>query len=265
MKVAVAFDTCGRPSIAAATIDLWVVSLAQPASVCRELRHLLSADEIARADRFVFDLDRLRYVACRGALRQVLGGYLGARPESLTFGYGDRGKPGLYGAGSGQLRFNVSHAAGLAVFAVSDAGGVGVDVECMARTVDFEALASRFFSPEEAKDLLGLPEASRREAFFNCWTRKEAYIKAIGDGLACPLDSFAVTLRPGDPPAFRWIGGDAAGDWQLWAFRPAARYIGAVATRSRVNGIRLRRWDRVEATATSLPPADSSCVRGGQA
>jgi 4'-phosphopantetheinyl transferase len=261
MKVASGIDTRARSSNPAAAIDVWSVSLEQPAGVCRELKQLLSADEIARADRFVFELDRLRYVACRGALRQVLGGYLGVRPEGLTFAYADRGKPSLNGAALG---FNVSHAAGLAVFAISEAGGVGIDVECTARTVDFEALGSRFFSAEEASELLMLPETSRREAFFNCWTRKEAYIKAIGDGLACPLDSFAVTLHPDDPPAFKWMAGGAAAGWQLWAFRPAARYIGAVATRSRAAGIRLRRWDAAEGRASSSP-AVTALASGGPA
>jgi 4'-phosphopantetheinyl transferase len=109
--------------------------------------------------------------------------------------------------------------------------------------VDCEGLASRFFSNEESEELLAQPAEIRAEAFFNCWTRKEAYIKAIGDGLACPLDSFAVTLRPGEPAKMRWIQGDEAAAWSLRAFVPAQGYAGAVAIRAPINSVGLRRWN----------------------
>jgi 4'-phosphopantetheinyl transferase len=221
------------------TIDVWTVALDAPLD--QSLTDLLSADEVARAERFVFERDRRRFLACRRALRQVLSSYVGVPPQALAFVYGGKGKPALEDASSG-LRFNVSHSEECAVIGVSRSGELGIDVECTTRTVDFEGLAERFFSREEAAEFCAVPAASRRQAFFNGWTRKEAYIKAIGEGLACPLDSFAVTLEPGASAGFRRIDGDAVDAWRLWAFSPSDLYVGAVATRAKIDAIRLKRF-----------------------
>jgi 4'-phosphopantetheinyl transferase len=223
-------------------VDTWTVDLDQPADVRAAYARALSDDELQRASRFVFERDRHHYVVCRGALRHLLAAYLDAAPGDLVFDYGHRGKPSLDGAAAGRLQFNVSHASGVAVAAVSTGAPIGVDLECISRTVEFEELAGRFFSPREAEDLLSLPVADRRAAFFACWTRKEAYIKAIGDGLACPLDSFAVTLRSGEPPAFRWIATDDAAAWTLRTFEPAAGYVAAVASRAPIAQVTSRRF-----------------------
>jgi 4'-phosphopantetheinyl transferase len=209
-------------------VDLYWLPLDQPESIRRSLAALLSADEQARASRFVFDRHRHEYIVCRGMLRQLLSGYLGAPARDIRFAYGERGKPALATTSSTPVEFNVSHAAGVAVFAFAGIP-VGVDVESLDRTVDCQELASRFFSSEESEQVLAQPPAERTEAFLNCWTRKEAYIKAIGDGLACPLDSFAVTLGPAEPARMKWIAGDQAERWQMEAFRPADGYVGAVA------------------------------------
>lgn len=211
-------------------VRLQSVCLDQPESAFARFLRLLSRDELARASRFVFDRDRRRFVVCRGALRESLGRLLGREPASIVFEYGERGKPSLPDA---NLHFNVSHSAGLALFAFSTTGPIGVDVEHVERSVDAEALATRFFSPDEAQELLTVTPNQRRRAFFNCWTRKESFIKAIGDGLSRPLDSFSVTLRPGDPATMRRIDGDDAAEWQLAAFEPAHGYVAAVAARQR--------------------------------
>jgi 4'-phosphopantetheinyl transferase len=250
MTTGSAWDVSSRNAIGAA-IDVWIVSLDLPATVSHVLEDVLSDDELTRANRFVFERDRRRFVAGRSALRQILSGYTGVSPETLAFAYGAKGKPSL-DAPVSRLEFNVSHSEACAAIAVSEAGDVGIDLECTTRRVEFEALASRFFSSGEAAELRALPESIRRQAFFNCWTRKEAYIKAIGEGLACPLDSFAVTLRPGAPAAIQWIDGEPADDWRLWAFWPSDHYVGAVATRAPVDGIRVRQFDRPAAAPTRL-------------
>lgn len=217
----------GIAGISDGVVRIESVWLDQPDNVYARLHRLLSADERARAARFVFERDRRHFVICRGTLRETLGANLDREPSSVTFVYGPQGKPALPG---GELEFNVSHSAGLALFAFSATGPVGVDVESLDREVDAETLAARFFSEQEAHDLLSVPSEQRREAFFNCWTRKESYIKAVGDGLQCPLDSFSVSLRPGEPAAMRWIQRADHNTWRIATLQPARRYVAAIAT-----------------------------------
>lgn len=251
------FAMADRTAVDLAAIDAWVVALDDAAATIST--DVLSADEIARAERFVFDRDRRRFIVCRGALRHVLSGYTGIAPEALVFAYGRNGKPALEGT-ENRVAFNVSHAEERAVIAVSGAADLGVDIECTMRTVDFEGLADRFFSRVESAELRSLAASERRQAFYNCWTRKEAYIKATGDGLACPLQSFAVTLQAAAPAAFRWIEGDTAADWRLFAFSPAPTYVGAVATRAPIDSIRLRRFELPASSA--IPVAIGAGVDG---
>jgi 4'-phosphopantetheinyl transferase len=237
-----------RDAPAAESVDLWAIHLDRPAHEYRRLRSLLDVTERCRADRFLFERDRHHYVVCRGTLRLLLSQYVGKAPAAIAFLYGERGKPAIRLApGEPDLQFNVSHAAGLAVCAVTAGTGIGVDIEWTGRTVEFASLAGRFFSADESGELLALPPAVQRAAFFNCWTRKEAYIKAIGDGLSCPLDAFSVTLRPGEPARLRSIGGDPveAARWALHAFGPAPGYVGALAVRAPVRSITLRRWQGI--------------------
>jgi 4'-phosphopantetheinyl transferase len=236
-------------SIAVPRVDTWVVRLDEPQAAVSS--YPLSADEIERAAQFVFDLHRRRYVNCRRALRSILSTYVGVPPERLVFAYGERGKPAL--AGGSPWHFNVSHSEDLALVAVTTAGPVGVDVESIDRDVDIEGLGERFFSMDECADLFALTAEARREAFFNCWTRKEAYIKAIGDGLACPLDSFAVTIRPHDRPAMRWIHGDEARDWCLRAATPRPRFAAAVAVRCADFALLMHDWAGAPVVVSAVP------------
>ncbi len=230
-------------------VHIWAICLDQPKDVNQHLRGLLDSAERTRADRFFFERDRRRYTVCRGVVRLLLSRYCSRAPESIEFHYGDRGKPALrtMTGEPAEIRFNVSHAQSLGVCAVVSAAEVGVDIEWTGRTVEFESLAHRFFSPDEADEMRSEPRACQRMAFFSGWTRKEAYIKAIGDGLSCPLDAFSVTLRPGDPVRMRSIGGDPieAARWTLQAFVPAPGYVGALAVRAPVCSMQLRTWPGV--------------------
>jgi 4'-phosphopantetheinyl transferase len=209
-------------------VHVWSVDLDPPPALAAALGRLLAPDERERAARFRFDEHRRRYAVGRGALRTLLGAYVGERPEALRFGYGPRGKPEL--ADFPALGFNLSNSEDLALVGVLRGREIGVDVEYMKPMPDLAQIAERFFCAAETAKLLALPEERRREAFFNCWTRKEAYLKAVGEGLAAPLDSFEVTLTPDEEARMLFLKGDAgaAERWFYRHLRPAPDYIGAL-------------------------------------
>jgi 4'-phosphopantetheinyl transferase len=209
------------------------------------LRLLLSADERARGGRFHFERDRRRFVNARGLLRALLGRYLDVDPARLLFGYGPRGKPFL--AARGELRFNVSHSSGLALLAFARGLELGVDVERERPLPESEDIASRYFSAREGAELRGLRVEERGAAFFRCWTRKEAFIKATGDGLSRPLDEFDVTLAPGEPARLLRVLGEpeAAGRFRLEDLRPAPGFAGALAVEGEAKRVVCRTWDQV--------------------
>jgi 4'-phosphopantetheinyl transferase len=224
---------------------VWSAALDQPAEVVQRLHGLLAAAERARADRFHFDRDRQRFIVGRGVLRSILGGYLKIAPDRLTFEYGAQGKPGLSSSHASALHFNVAHSHELAVYAFALNQAVGIDVEYALRHVsDADQVAQRFFAANEYQTYQALADDEKRPAFFRCWTRKEAYIKAIGTGLSHALDRFEVTLAPDRPPAFLSIDGDplAAQHWSLIQLEPAADYIGAVAIANRAWHVAGWRW-----------------------
>ena len=222
------------PELPAGEIHVWSVRLDPPPVQVERLGVPLAADEWERARRFRFEIHRRRYVVGRGALRVLLAAYLELRPAEVRFVYGPRGKPFLapeQTAGhAGGLSFNLSNSDELALVALVRGAEIGVDVEWVKPMSDLEAIAERFFSLSERVVLRGLPAERKPEAFFNCWTRKEAYLKAVGEGLAAPLDSFDVTLAPGDPPRMLTLRGDAeqAARWSYQHLLPAPGYIGAV-------------------------------------
>jgi len=163
---------------------------------------LLSSDERDRAARFHFVRDRHRFIVGRSLLRDLLGRYLGCDPRAVRFGYGPKGKPSLAGHHVlSRLSFNVSHSHGTAVLAFAFGRAIGVDIERHPAPDDGDAVASHFFSRDEVRALGSLSATERPSAFLRCWTRKEAYIKARGDGLSLPLDSFDVSVAPGARPA----------------------------------------------------------------
>jgi 4'-phosphopantetheinyl transferase len=211
-------------------IHLWSIRLDPPPEVVERLGRALSADEWERANRFRFDKHRRQYVVGRGALRSLVGVYTGTRPELVYFRYGDRGKPYLADP-AGDLQLNLSNSDEIALVGFVRGVEIGVDIEFLKPMPDCEPIAERFFSASERDVLRTLPADRKEEAFFNCWTRKEAYLKAVGTGLAAPLDSFDVTLAPGEPPRMLTLEGNAerAARWYFQHFRPAEQYIGALA------------------------------------
>lgn len=228
--------------IALDDIQLWLASLEPPAAYLQYLWGLLSIDEQQRADRFHFERDRQHFIASRGMLRCILSSYLDLPPESLGFQYGATGKPALTeDRNPGDLRFNLSHSRALALYAIVLHHEIGVDIEHTSPVRDVETLARRFFSRQEYETLRSLPEQQKLGAFYNCWTRKEAYIKACGDGLSQPLDRFDVSLAPDEPAQLLSINGSPVGAsrWYLHGFEPAPGYIAALAVEGGYNHPRL--------------------------
>ena len=214
------------------TIHVWSIPLDPPAERVEQMGRYLAADERQRANRFRFEQHRRQYTVGRGALRMLLAAYLGMRPEKVEFTYGPRGKPFLAPSlGAQDLQFNLSNSHELAVAGFVRGPEIGIDLEYRRPMPDCEQIAERFFSQSEREVLRGIPGPRKEEAFFNCWTRKEAYLKAVGEGLAAPLDSFDVTLAPGDPPRMLTLQGDAerAARWWFRHLLPAEEYVGAVA------------------------------------
>jgi len=213
-------------------VHVWIQALDTSDAVLDPLARTLSPDEHVRGRAFRFDKDRRLFVARRGWLRAVLARYAGVPPERVSFAYGPHGKPALADdLGPAGLSFNLSHSQGLAALALTGAAAVGVDVEALRPMSDADQIAERFFSPAERRALRAIPPSDRTAAFFSCWTRKEAYVKATGDGLSCPLDSFDVNVQPGQPARLERVGEDAAvaGRWSLCHLEPAPGYVGAVA------------------------------------
>lgn len=193
---------------------------------------LLTTDELRRAGRFHRRKDREHFVVGRGALRRILGFYLDTRPEQLRFSYTPFGKPALSDAAGGkELRFNLSHSNGMALYAVTRGREIGIDLEFIREDFEVLRLARHFFSQVEVATLTALPDELRARAFFNCWTRKEAYIKARGEGLSLPLDEFDVSLVPGEPASLLGVRHSSreASRWVLQELSPGCDYAAAVA------------------------------------
>ena len=212
-------------------VDIWRVRLDESAKSDSSTA-ILSADEIARASRFHFDKDRIHFIQCRSALRTLLGIYLRTPPAGIHFEYLASGKPQLVAAQNQcALQFNVSHSGNLALIAIGSEHKLGVDIEKMRPDVDTAALAERFFSVRERAELRALPDDLRAHGFFACWTRKEAFLKATGDGLSFPLADFSVTTHPDRAPQLEEIRGDleAGKRWFLKDLNVGDSYRSAVA------------------------------------
>lgn len=213
-------------------VHVWSFSLDRPAQELRELREDLSVDEIARAKRFHHSRDADRSISCRGLLRRLLGRYLAVAPEEVAFTYGIQGKPFLSAPLAGSnLQFNVTHSGPRALVAVTRDTPLGVDLERVAPIEDLEAMARRFFADGEYRTLVALPPAERTAAFYRAWTRKEAVVKAMGDGLTHSLSGFRVSLGPGEPSRIVEVDGsaDTARRWTLEHLAPAPEMVGALA------------------------------------
>ncbi len=201
-------------SLAAEEVHVWRAALDLPDWRIAELARILSADESSRARRFYFERDRRHYTAAHGLLRAILSRYLNAAPQQLRFGYNAYGKPSLP---ENEIHFNMSHSGELALYAFARRRELGVDVEQVRTDFEYDEEAQNFFALHEQAALHALPAELKPAAFFNCWTRKEAFIKAIGQGISFPLDQFEVSLAPGEAARLLSIRGDpiAAALWGL--------------------------------------------------
>jgi 4'-phosphopantetheinyl transferase len=181
---------------------VWCVSLEVDKDSLESFQQLLSEDERNKIKRLRFEKARNNFIAARYYLRLIVAPYLNAEPKDLEFKYGPYGKPLLAEKfESTGTCFNMSHSHGLALYAVTSGRAVGVDIEKVRLDLDCIKIAERYFSPQEVEALRKLPKDKQRQGFFNCWTRKEAYLKAKGEGFSSPADRFQVSLAPGEPAA----------------------------------------------------------------
>jgi 4'-phosphopantetheinyl transferase len=230
--------------IEAGAVHIWRAWLDRPEEDIVAFEKILSADEKERASRFHFDRHRRRYICGRGILRVLLARYLDIHAVDIGFKYGNQGKPELSGAYQLQnIKFNLAHSNKLAIYAFAPEGEIGVDLEYIRQVKDSMDVAKRFFSANEYLVLSSLPEEEQQQAFFRCWTRKEAFIKALGEGLSYPLDRFDVSLAPGEPASLLEIEGSVveATKWLLQNVHPGDGYIGALAVKDRE--WQMRHWD----------------------
>ena len=220
---------------------MWFGRLDRTPARLTRMRTILNAEETARADRFYLDVHRNRFIAARALLRDLLAGYLAQPPEAIRFAYNEWGKPALApGFVASDLRFNLSHSQELAMYAFVLERDVGVDIEMIREEVASEKIAENFFSRREVETLRALPREHQAEAFFNCWTRKEAYVKARGEGLSIELDSFDVSLIPGEEAKI--LRGDDCLNWSLATFKPDHGWVAAMATQGSPLQIAEPRW-----------------------
>lgn len=227
-------------------VHVWRADLEREPSTVEQLFNRLSSEERQRAARYYFVKDRERFIVARGALREILGRYLGMEPDRISFSYNGYGKPSLTtGTGNDVLRFNVSHSRGIALYAVTRGQEVGLDIEYMRQDIASLLIAQHFFSPSEVSVLSALPDSQQIAAFFNCWTRKEAYIKALGTGLSHPLKQFTVSMIPGEPARLlSTTDPQETQRWSLIALSPHPDYKAALVVEGAVRTLSFWQWSQ---------------------
>ncbi len=231
-----------RPTLAPNEVHLWRVSLVQPPFPLDLLWRQLNPDEVERAQRYRFERDRRRFVVARGMLRVILARYTGLAPNAIQFEYSDHGKPSL--PDRSDLAFNASDSGEWMALGVARDRLIGVDIEQVRADVATMEIAERFFSEREAAALRALPQDDRTDAFFRCWTRKEAFIKAIGEGLSYPLHEFDVTLGPNEPARLLFVRNapEAPSRWWMIDFPVAEGYAGAAIAEQPVASVQYWAW-----------------------
>lgn len=229
------------PTLSREEVHLWRIDLTRGDAVDFAV---LSDEEIERAERFHSERDRSRFKVARAALRTILSRYANLLPDALVFCQNAYGKPFLTNPRAGGLHFNLSHSRDVALLAVAREREVGIDVEFMRPDFATQEVAEHFFSSSEIATLAGVETRLRTRAFFNCWTRKEAYIKARGEGLSLALDSFDVSLKPGQPAALLNTRRDSADvlRWSMHELFPVAGYAAAVAVERCASAPRMRHF-----------------------
>jgi 4'-phosphopantetheinyl transferase len=232
-------------------LHVWRAALNQPPPVVSACRALLSPDELNRAAKYRFAKHRDHFTVSRAVLRTLLGRYLRAEPARLRFSYSPYGKPSLSAADSETLRFNLSDSGELVLYAFTRDREVGVDLEYVRHDFEVEEIAQRFFSRAEVAALGALPAKLKAEGFFRCWTRKEAYIKARGEGLSLPLDQFDVSLSPGEPAALLRVANNPLelSRWSMRELNAGQGYIAALVVEGRDSQLSCFQWSETSPAA----------------
>jgi 4'-phosphopantetheinyl transferase len=225
-------------------VRVWFAELDQPDVVLHCPSETISPDERLRAMRFRFPHDQRRFIVARAILRTILGRYLEIDPRQVSFQYGQYGKPALAQPHNTQLQFNISHSAGAALFAVAPGRQVGADLEYIRPLTDLTSLANDCFSTSEIAALSELPEREKLRAFFDGWTRKEAFLKATGLGLSLSTKVFEVSLSPGEGPRELRLfeGARDRDEWSLVSLVPRAECSAAVVAEGRDCRITFAEW-----------------------
>lgn len=224
-------------------VHLWCASLQSFSVMTKTLMALLSKDEITRADRFRSTANRDFFTIGRGLLRSILSSYTGVQPQSIEFYYNEFGKPFLLlKSDQTPLAFNLSHSEDLAVYGVSYIKRIGVDIERIRRNLEYKELAQQFFSETEYKAFELLPEESKCDAFFRCWTRKESYVKALGKGMSIPLNQFDVSLAPYECTELihTKVERETSVGWHIYSLESIVNYTIALAVEAK--NIKLKIW-----------------------
>jgi 4'-phosphopantetheinyl transferase len=212
-------------------VHLWRAKLDQSNECVKQLTQMLSDEEQRKTERFHFDKDRKRFIVSHGVLRTILSRYLDVEPNRLRFGYRSHGKPYLVEKLNGEeVCFNLSHSHSMSLYAFTRSRQIGVDIEYIHPITEADQIVARFFSSNEHAMWQQLPKGQKQEAFFNCWTRKEAYIKARGEGLSLPLDQFDMSFDPDKPPALSVTRGasDESSRWLLRVLQTDPGYVAAL-------------------------------------
>lgn len=223
-------------------VHIWQIPLLVQANRILDCRGILSQDENLRADRFYFDRDRNRYITARSAIRRILSMYVEVAPRELVFRYDLKGKPELSPQHAADIKFNLSHSRDVGLLAVAREQSVGVDIEFVDYDFASDEIATHFFSVKEVNTWRNLSSSQKAGAFFRCWTRKEAYIKALGEGLSIPLDSFDVAFAPGVKAALLRVAflPHEVARWSMYNVDAPAGYAAALAIEG--HGHRVLRW-----------------------
>lgn len=214
-------------------VHVWTLRTNASSNVIARFEKVLAPDERSRAAQFHVSRPRESFILTRAVLRHLLGRYLGLHPGNICLHYGMNGKPLL--SHKSELMFNVSHSGEIAAIALTQGCDVGIDLEQFRPLPDLKEIAAHSFCNEEATEIDSLPACDRQHAFFSCWTRKEAYVKAIGVGLSTPLSAFRVTVRPNEPAKLLFLdkAKNASESWTLHDLALGPDYVGTVTYRDR--------------------------------
>ena len=227
----------------AGQIHIWQASLTVAPNLLPFYAAPLSIDEQQRAARFHFQKDTNQFIVGRGILRKLISRYSHIAPKDIVFQYNAHGKPSI--TSPSKLKFNISHSGGRALFAFTLGGDIGIDIEATDRKIDIGQIAQQFFAPGEREVILSMSPEEQLNAFFHCWTCKEAFIKAHGQGLSLPLDQFEVEVDRNRPAALKVVGWapEIVNQWDMRAFTPQEGFTAAIVYHKAIKEINHFRWE----------------------